>query len=330
MAISFETDPLGAILQYGLLHKTKDAQGRQAWEKANIKGIVSQSPWQGYCVHEHHLIEALGAGGTHARVQPIIRRTLVELRAKHLVEPYTQDANQGTEWSEITALGADLVQADSHREYVYGMKYVVKRWRSSVFMIYPKNGTNNIGTGFLISPNCVATARHIPDQLVDFEVASEDGTPLPPHRRVLVLRNKKIDVAIIELSQPVSGLQPMRLTDDVDVLEDLVVMGYPPVAMTDGPYLLANKGEITARVNRYDNNAADLLISSLLRGGYSGGPAVNQRGNVVGVMTENLYRQTAEENQDRNAALGIAAATRVCHLKDILAGKGEEWESGSK
>jgi len=107
MAISFDTDPLGAILEYGHLHKTKDGQGRQAWEKANIKGMVGQGPWLGYCMHEHQLVEALGAGGTHPRVQPIIRRTLVELRAKHLIEPYTQDANQGTEWFEITALGSN-------------------------------------------------------------------------------------------------------------------------------------------------------------------------------------------------------------------------------
>lgn len=330
MAISFDEDPLGAILEYGHLHKTKDAQGRVAWEKANIKGMVGQGPWLGYCMHEHQLVEAIGAGGSHARVQPIIRRALIELRSKHLIEPYCQDANQATEWLDITALGSDLVQTDSHREYLHGMKYVVKRWRPSVFMIYPKNNSENIGTGFLIDPARIATAQHIPDQLIDFEIATEDGIVLPPHRRVLVLPDKGIDVAVIELSQPLSGIKPMRLTEDVGVLDDLVVMGYPAVAMTDGAYLLANKGEITAIVNRYDKNAADLLISSLLRGGYSGGPAVNHRGNVVGVMAENLYRQIEEENQDRNAALGIAAATRVCYLKDILAGQGEEWRPQAK
>jgi S1-C subfamily serine protease len=329
MAISFDTDPLGSILEYGHLHRTKDAQGRHAWETANIKGLVGQSPWLGYCIHEHQLVEALGAGRGHAPVQPVVRRVLTELRTKHLIEPYTQDSNQATEWLEITALGSELVQADSHREYVHGMKYVVKRWRSSVFMIYPKNSDANIGTGFLIRSDRVATARHIPDQLIDFEIATEDGTVLP-HRHVLVLPGKDIDVAVIELAQPASGIQPMRLTEEVGVLDDLVVMGYPPVAKTDGPYLLANKGEITATVKRYDKNAADLLISSLLRGGYSGGPAVNHRGNVVGVMAENLYRQIEESSQDRNAALGIAAATRVCYLKDILAGKGEEWQPGAK
>lgn len=83
-------------------------------------------------------------------------------------------------------------------------------------------------------------------------------------------------------------------------------------------------------VNRYDKNAADLLISSLLRGGYSGGPAVNHRGNVVGVMAENLYHQIEEKSPDRNATIGIAAATRVCYLKDILADKGEEWQPQTK
>jgi S1-C subfamily serine protease len=258
-----------------------------------------------------------------------VRRVLTQFRTKHLIEPYTQDSNQATEWSEITALGSELLQTDSYREYLHGMKYVVKRWRPSVFKIYPQNGDANIGAGFLIGPDRVATARHIPDQLIHFVIATEDGIVLP-HRRVVVLPSKDIDVAVIELAEPASGLRPMRLTEEVDVLDDVIVMGYPPVAKTDGAYLLANKGEITAIVKRYDHNAADLLISSLLRGGYSGGPVVNRRGNVVGVMAENLYRQIEESNQDRNATLGIAAATRVCFLKDILAGKGEEWQPKSK
>ena len=37
MVISFDTDPLGAILEYGHLHKTKNAQGGQAWDLSDRK-----------------------------------------------------------------------------------------------------------------------------------------------------------------------------------------------------------------------------------------------------------------------------------------------------
>src|SRR5438046_2043456 len=121
MAISFDQDPVGAILEYGHLHKTNDAQGRQGWEKANVKGVPGHSPWQGYCMHEYLLIESLGVGRNIQEVEPAVRRIMLRLRVLHLVEPYTQNGNWGTEWFEITPLGSNLVQTDSHREYIHGM-----------------------------------------------------------------------------------------------------------------------------------------------------------------------------------------------------------------
>lgn len=326
MPISFDDDPVGAILEYGYLHKSQDARGRQAWEKENLRHQPSQSPWMGYSMHGYTLTEALGPGRNIPAVQAEIRRIMGRLRTLHLIEPHAGDASPATEWFEVTALGADLVRTDSHREHIRGMKFVVERWRPAVFKLYPKDTTEaNIGTGFLVAPNRVATARHIPDELKAFVVETEAGVVLP-HGRVWVPKVLGIDIAVIELTAPVTGVTPMRLSEDVGVLDDVVVMGYPPVARADGAYLLTHKGEVTAVVKRYDKNAADLLISGQLRGGYSGGPIVNGRGFVVAVMAENLYRQLEDGHSDKNAALGIAAATRTVHLKELLAGNGEEWQ----
>ena len=328
MAISFDDDPLGSILEYGHLYKTGDREGRDTWERTNIrtKTPAMFSPWTGYGINEHHLVDMLIKNRDHLQVQSKIRQTLTYLTTKHLIERDSGDADQATQWSTITALGSDLVQSNAHLEYIHGLSYVVKRWRSSVFKIYPKNGTAQIGTGFLVREDLVATARHIPAQLGDFTIATENGDVLP-HNETIVLPNAGIDVALIKLTQPINHILPMRLSEHVDILDDVVVMGYPPVARTDNAYLLANKGEITAVVTRYDENTAGLLISTLLRGGYSGGPVINVRGNVIGVMAENLYQQIGEDNIDRNAGLGIAAATPICFVRDLLINKGAPLET---
>jgi hypothetical protein len=158
VAISLDDDPLGAILEYGHLHKTNDAHGRRAWENENIKGTVGQGPWLGYCIHEHQLVEALGADGTHARVQPIIRRVLIKLRSR---TPRTRTRRLSGSRSPPSALiSSRPIRRTEYRD------------------------------GFFIAPDRVATARHIPDQLVDFEIATKNGTVLPPYRRVLVLPSK--------------------------------------------------------------------------------------------------------------------------------------------
>lgn len=330
MAIPFDNDPVGAVLEYGVLHKSEDAAGRRAWEQANVRGRPGQSPWMGYSLHAYTLTEALGPGRDVRAVEALVRRVMGRLRTLHLIEPHAGDANPATEWFDVTDLGADLVRTDSHREYIHGMKFVVERWRRAVFMVYPADATAaNIGTGFLVAPDRVATARHIPEELKAFKIATEDGTDLP-HRRVWVPEAPGVDVALIELAAPAGGITPLRLSDDVGVLDDVVVLGYPPVAGAADAYLLAHKGEVTAVVKRYGGSAADTLISGLLRGGYSGGPVVNTRGHAVAVMAENLYRDLEQGHPDRNAALGIAAATRVSHVRSLLAGKGREWRPGEQ
>jgi hypothetical protein len=82
--------------------------------------------------------------------------------------------------------------------------------------------------------------------------------------------------------------------------------------------MLANRGEVSAIVDRYDRSTADILISCLLSGGYSGGPVMNKRGHAMAVMTENLYRQVDSDHSDRNAMIGIAAATNIAFVQDLL------------
>ena len=106
MAIAFDNDPLGSILEYGHLHKHRTDRNsereRRAWTAANLGNNFSQDPWMGYGIHERQLVDALGPGRGYENVQRVVRRAMEELRAKHLIESLASDANPATDWFEIT------------------------------------------------------------------------------------------------------------------------------------------------------------------------------------------------------------------------------------
>jgi S1-C subfamily serine protease len=319
MARLFDDDPCGAILEYGFLLESKDRAGQQAWSQANVRGTLPKSePWNTVAMTPYPLVESLHLGRDTNTVRRQIDRVFRKLEAEHLIEPWSKDDNRQTQWRELTALGRELLLQDSYLEYLFGLKMVVERWQSCVVKILPSDETAvGIGTGFLISCDRVATARHVVDGLGDFRVVTQDGSQLTCGN-VRVASSADIDVAVIELAQPVVGMRKMILSPDVGVLDEVVVMGFPPVPKTAQAHMLANRGEVSAIVDRYDRSTADILISCLLSGGYSGGPVMNKRGHAMAVMTENLYRQVDSDHSDRNAMIGIAAATNIAFVQDLL------------
>jgi len=234
-----------------------------------------------------------------------------------MIEPWVKDDAAATHYREITSLGEELLAEDAHREYVFGLPYVVKRWSGSMVYLYGEG----IGTGFLVSPRHVVTARHVLEELkFKFSVGrGEDELPVAGHT-LPKESSGDLDLAIVELKADVPGVEPMRLGLHVDALDEVVAFGYPPVPQTRGVHLLVNRGEVSAQVKLHNGYEA-ILVTCLLRGGYSGGPVVNKRGRVVGVVSRNLFKDLAPEEKSLNEGLGLAAAVPAQWVEDLVAGK---------
>lgn len=332
MAIAFDDDPLGAVLEFSSLFRDgqyTSGPGRGAWETANLKrpgaaGFHSFSSsmqvWIGPAVSKGHLLNLLEVGRNKDAVRKKLDRVFMKLEVEHLIEPFAKDDNLATTYRVITPLGDELLQDNSYIEYVAGLPKVVERWRSSVAKIYHATDSG-IGTGYLVRPNLVATAKHVVDGLSEFVVAFEDGTVVAHKSIVRPQKMGDLDLALIELEEPVVGRRPFRLSIGRDLLDEVVVFGFPPVPQADDAYLVVHRGEISADIKLYHSQLQVLVVSSLLRGGNSGGPVVNRRGHVVGTVSQNLFKQLADGEESLNEGLGFAAAIPSEWLQDLMDGK---------
>lgn len=330
MARSFDGDPMGAVLEFCSLFRdgqSANTAGRNAWEIDNIRRggpgsfqRVTSGPmiWMGPAISKGHLLGLLEVGRDRKSVRKILDRVFLKLELEHLIEPFAQDDNLSTTYRVITPLGEELLAEGSYIEYIAGLPKVVERWRESVVKIYHPHDTG-IGTGYLVAPDLVATALHVVDGLDKFDVAFEDGTVVPHGDVVRPSKIDELDLALIRLVRPVAGRRPFTLTIGRDLLDEVVVFGFPPVPQTDAAYLVVHRGEISAEVTLYSQLQV-LVVSSLLRGGNSGGPVVNRRGHVVGTVSRNLFQKLAADEESINEGLGFAAAVPTEWLQDLMAG----------
>lgn len=74
------------------------------------------------------------------------------------------------------------------------------------------------------------------------------------------------------------------------VLSEVLVMGYPPIPMTISPLLMATRGEVSAVADLKLGKEFQMtfLISTMPRGGYSGGLAYSEWGFALGLVTHSL------------------------------------------
>jgi hypothetical protein len=189
------------------------------------------------------------------------------------------------------------------------------------------SGDRNIGSAFHVGEGVFVTARHVVEGNTILQVASTDWTYIPlageeaKDARVFVLKegnevpshwvrnevleidrdpffhaNDQVDVAVFRVQQIDPYTPIVVLGSHLDdwighgdfVLSEAIVLGYPPVPMTREPILVGARAEVNAVVDLYDTAHVHFILSSMPRGGFSGGVAVSEYGFALGVVTRSL------------------------------------------
>lgn len=190
-----------------------------------------------------------------------------------------------------------------YNSMVYGFEYIYHYFSDKVIPIVAyKGGDRSMGTVFKFH-NGLITARHCIEEHDSYMIKGYTAQQLQS-APIFVSKNPAIDIAYIHTGEPSE-----EYCDDPKVLDEVLVMGYPRVALFLN-FLTAEKatistmvkarmtpsrGSIAATAKTIWTGEQDLLlITAKIKGGNSGGPIINNRGCVVGVAfadpsAEGLY-----------------------------------------
>lgn len=196
------------------------------------------------------------------------------------------------------------------------------------------DGTPGIGSAFHVGEGVFVTARHVVENKRITEVAMTEhtyirlegddaigantfvhatgGEEYPAHRvdnGVLNIKegpffhpNPNVDVAAFKVAEIDARTPYVNLGDHLDdwmgasdfVLAEVIVLGYPPIPMTKAPHLVAARAEVNAQVDLWGAEYVHFIVSSMPRGGFSGGLAVTENEVALGVITSSLLPNDRE------------------------------------
>ena len=150
----------------------------------------------------------------------------------------------------------------------------------SVFVIH---SGNSLGSGFAIGENAIITNAHVISNKNDIRVVSYSGNV---QRGFIVAISEKIDIAVIGV--PGASLVPLKCADlsALNIGDDVYAIGAP----NSLAYTLT-KGVVSSK-DRYMGNQKYIQTDAAINTGNSGGPLLNDSGEVVGV---NSYKMNDSE-----------------------------------
>ena len=169
------------------------------------------------------------------------------------------------------------------------------------------------GSGFIIHPDgYILTAQHVVDKAKEIEVRLADLERLPAK---LIAADSQVDLALLKIdAQRELPVLPLGDSDGVKVGELAVIFGYP-----FGRESSMNLGIVSRPGRTYQDSAGYEMIQTdagAYAGG-SGGPLLNGRGHVIGMVT------MASERGSMGFATPINAIKRV--VPRMMAGQKLVW-----
>lgn len=219
---------------------------------------------------------------------------------------------------------------DLYAQYAGAVSYIT---------VEDKNGDEGIGSAFHIGSGIFVTAKHVIENNTIKEIATtkrieivresefEDGNPTTLHiyPRVLEITGGPFyddtgaDVAVFRIAEGEELLPKIKLGSHVDhdiddnefILSNTLVIGYPPIPFTTTPNQVVAKGHVNAVIDIRNSSYVHFVISSIARGGFSGGVVLSEDGFALGLVTESLVMNHAQTESGFMCVLSIEAAVYV-------------------
>ena len=138
------------------------------------------------------------------------------------------------------------------------------------------------GSGIIVGKNYVITNRHVGDGCSNIFVYI-GGKPVSGN---LFVSSDTDDLAVIRLAAPATDLASFRSSGRVRLAETILVAGYPLRGLLADNMNIVS-GEVSSLAGP-GNQARYLQISAPVQPGNSGGPVLDNAGNVIGMVVAKL------------------------------------------
>lgn len=183
----------------------------------------------------------------------------------------------------------------------------------------PRKERASSGTGFFVSDQgYVLTNNHVVDGCRNVTVTQVGDAPVPVQ---VVARDASNDLALLKSSLVPKAIP--ALAARVRVGDSIFVYGFPLTGLlaTNGNFTVGN---VTAPAGLHDDTRM-VQISAPVQPGNSGGPVLDQKGNVVGVVVSKLDALTVasaikDVPQNVNFAIKSAIAQNFLDTNNISTG----------
>jgi S1-C subfamily serine protease len=189
------------------------------------------------------------------------------------------------------------------------------------------DGDIAIGTGIHVHPEYVLTCDHVLRDMTVDNTLSINGTPVSIIE-CLINKTTGVDVGIVRVQPEVPLALPDLMFRDSNLLEEVLVAGFPTVPTTIEQVATFQRGEICqTNVPTLWHTHVD-LFSAIARPGNSGGPLVTLEGNIVGIVTQSLERE--REVADRISVFPFFASVPAADIHStftLLSGLQLPWET---
>jgi S1-C subfamily serine protease/Holliday junction resolvasome RuvABC ATP-dependent DNA helicase subunit len=166
----------------------------------------------------------------------------------------------------------------------------------------PKKGLSN-GTGFFVTADgYVVTNAHVVEGCEDPKVVC--GLAGPIAAKVLA-RDAANDLALLKVDFASDHVATLRA--GVKIGEEIAAFGYPLLdkLSAGGNFTVGNVSALAG----FKNDSRQIQISAPIQPGNSGGPVVDQNGDVIGVVVSNLGSHAKGAAQNVNFAIKVNVLT---------------------
>ena len=173
------------------------------------------------------------------------------------------------------------------------------------------------GSGFAVTPGVVVTNAHVVDQCRALRVVH--GEQVHDGRVLAIDRDQ--DLAAVRTDLPVPATLPLRASPALRLGESVVAFGFPLAGSLSREGNLTT-GNVSALAGLRDD-ARYLQITAPVQPGNSGGPLLDEGGNVIGVITAKLdavtiARRTGDIPQNVNFAVKVQGLERFLQDATVI------------